>query len=108
MELKQIETEEQFNEYLEKDRFLLIKHSLTCPVSGEAFDQYQKYIEEHSEVPTAYLAVQHARPLSNYIAETFNIKHESPQAILFEKGKPVWNESHWRITYDSLSEALQK
>ena len=65
MTLTKIETEEQLNELLQKDTFLLFKHSLTCPISAEAFREYQKFIEEHPELDTAYLAVQEARPLSN-------------------------------------------
>ena len=108
MILKKIETEEQLNELLQKDTFLLFKHSLTCPVSAEAFQEYQTFSAEHPEVDTAYLAVQEARPLSNYVAETFDIKHQSPQAIYFKEGKPMWNESHWRIKADSLTENLPK
>ena len=108
MTITKIETEEQFNTLVEEDMFLLFKHSLTCPVSAEAFDQYQKYIEEHPQVKTAYLAVQEARPLSSHVAETYEIKHQSPQAILFKDGKPAWNDSHWRITYDSLDKVISK
>ena len=108
MTLVKIETEEQFNKLVKEDSFLIFKHSLTCPVSAEAFTEYQQYIENHKDVKTAYLAVQEARPLSNYIAEAFDVKHQSPQVIYFKDGKPVWNESHWRITVDSLTEATGK
>ncbi|WP_405386898.1 bacillithiol system redox-active protein YtxJ [Peribacillus muralis] len=106
MTISKIETEEQFNELVKEDTFLLFKHSVTCPVSAEAYEQYEKYIAANEQLKTAYLSVQGARSLSNHVAETFDIKHQSPQAILFIKGKPVWNESHWRITYDSLSKAI--
>lgn len=107
MAAKKIETQEQFNELVKQESFLMIKHSLTCPISGAAFEEYESFLEDHGEVNTAYLAVQEARPLSNYVAETFDIKHETPQAILFKNGEPVWNASHWKITYDSLSKALK-
>jgi bacillithiol system protein YtxJ len=54
-----------------------------------------------------YLHVQEARALSNYIAETYSIKHESPQALLFKDGKVVWDASHWKITYASLQENVK-
>ena len=41
MTLTKIETEEQLNDLLQKDNFLLFKHSLTCPISAEAFSEYQ-------------------------------------------------------------------
>ena len=108
MTLTKIETEEQLNEFLQKDTFLLFKHSLTCPVSAEAFREYQQFIEKNPNLATAYLAVQEARPLSTYVAESFDIKHQSPQAIYFKEGKPTWNDSHWRINGDSLSKNLPK
>jgi bacillithiol system protein YtxJ len=101
--LEKIDTVEQFDELLKKEEtFFLLKHSLTCPVSHAAYQEYQKYASEHQDVPTYFLAVQESRPLSNEIAEKFEIKHESPQAILFSNGEPQWNASHWKITNRSL------
>ena len=108
MTITKIETEEQFNELVGEDTFLLFKHSVTCPISAAAFDNYQKYIAEHPQLKTAYLAVQEARPLSAHVAETSGIQHQTPQAILFKNGKPTWNDSHGRITYESLSEAISE
>ena len=98
-----VETIEDFNQVLEKENhFILIKHSLTCPISKAAFDEYEQFVAEHQDVPTYYLYVQEARELSNHIAEHFEIKHESPQALLFDDGKVKWNASHRSITKESL------
>lgn len=105
--LEKIDTLEQFEEILEKEEpFFLLKHSLSCPISSAAFQEYQKYADLNPNVPTYYLAVQDSRTLSNEIAEKFEIKHESPQAILFSKGVPLWNSSHWDITNESLADAI--
>ncbi|MDQ6599957.1 bacillithiol system redox-active protein YtxJ [Bacillus salipaludis] len=102
-----IETQEQFETLLEKEeKFLLLKHSLTCPVSQAAYQEYQKFADNENSIPAYFLAVQDSRPLSNDIAEKFNIKHESPQAILFTNGEPRWNASHWKITKRSLTDAV--
>ena len=104
--LKKIDTLEQFKDVLQKEeRFFLLKHSLTCPISHAAYEEYQKYANGNSGTATYYLAVQEARPLSNEVAEKFSIKHESPQALLFSNGKAVWNASHWKITASSLTSA---
>ncbi|MFZ3589405.1 bacillithiol system redox-active protein YtxJ [Bacillus sp. DJP31] len=100
---------EDFNQVVKTmSEFLLIKHSLSCPISTSAFEEYEKFVEESPETPTYYLFVQDDRPLSNYVAETYSIKHESPQALLFRGGQVVWNASHWNITYRSLSAAYIK
>lgn len=100
---------EQFEEVVKKEKkFFLLKHSLTCPISHAAFKEYEKYADEHHDVPAYYLAVQEARPFSNAIAERFEIKHESPQAILFANGQALWNATHWKITNRSLAGAMNE
>jgi bacillithiol system protein YtxJ len=107
--LEKIETTAQFADILNKESsFFLLKHSLTCPISQAAYKEYEKFAAENQGVPTYYLAVQEARPLSNEIAEKFQIKHESPQAILFADGEAKWNASHWKITNRSLENALSE
>ncbi|WP_078545046.1 bacillithiol system redox-active protein YtxJ [Litchfieldia alkalitelluris] len=105
--MKKIETIEEFNELLQENhKFLFVKHSTTCPVSQAAFDEFETFIQGHTDVAAYYLFVQEARPLSNYIAEEFEIKHESPQALLFENQSVKWNASHWKITKSSLNNAV--
>ncbi|WHX99636.1 bacillithiol system redox-active protein YtxJ [Neobacillus sp. DY30] len=107
--LKKIDTLEQFEELLkQEDKFFILKHSLTCPISHAAYQEYEKYSDGDQSIPTYYLAVQDARPLSNEIAEKFEIKHESPQALLIKEGEPVWNASHWKITNKSLNSATNE
>ncbi|MEI5908839.1 bacillithiol system redox-active protein YtxJ [Bacillus spongiae] len=100
--MQKVQSVEEFENLLEQEgRFFFFKHSLTCPISGNAYNQYQTFTSGIDE-PSYYLAVQEARALSNYIAERFGIRHESPQAFLFEKGEPIWNASHNRITKEAL------
>lgn len=107
--LQKIATVEQFDEVLQKEnKFFLLKHSLTCPISAAAYNQYHAFSEGQTEVPAYYLAVQEARPLSNEISVRFHIQHESPQAILFSNKNAVWNTSHWNITKDSLTSAASQ
>ncbi len=107
--LEKIESIEHLDELLKNEgKFYLLKHSLTCPISHAAYKEYEKYANETQEVPTKYLTVQDSRALSNEIAERFQIKHESPQAILFSNGEAVWNASHWKITNRSLASASGK
>jgi bacillithiol system protein YtxJ len=107
--LKKIDTLEQFEDVLkQEDQFFLLKHSLTCPISHAAYQEYQKYAGDNQTVPTYYLAVQDARPLSNEVAEKFEIKHESPQALLIKNGEAIWNASHWKITNRALTNAVSE
>ena len=107
--LKKIDTLDQFEDLIkQEDKFFLLKHSLTCPISHAAYQEYEKYAGGDQSIPTYYLAVQEARPLSNQVAEKFEIKHESPQALLIKNGEAVWNASHWKITNKSLTTATNE
>lgn len=77
-------------------------------MSQAAYEEYEGYANSHENINTYYLAVQEARPLSNHIAETFHVKHESPQAILFKMEAVAWHASHWKITNDSLVKAVDE
>jgi bacillithiol system protein YtxJ len=102
--MQKIETVQQFEQLAETNpRFFFMKHSLTCPISSNAFTDYQAFLNNNREEDGYYLAVQEARELSNHIAEKYGIKHESPQVFLFIDGKPGWNASHWHITEKELS-----
>ena len=108
MGIIKLSTTEDFKRAKEtNNRFLLFKNSTTCPISAQAFEEFQKFSEDNSQ-EVYYLNVQESRPLSNEIADSFGVKHQSPQALVFSGDEVVWNESHWRITYTSLSDAAKQ
>lgn len=87
---------------------LVFKHSTSCPISAGAHDDFQHYVADSAE-PAVDFAIVHViedRPVSNAIADDLGVRHQSPQAILVKDGQAIWDESHWRITYDFLSEKL--
>jgi len=100
---KQIYEESEFLSILEKESScILFKHSLTCPISQGAFDQLTAYMKEHNGINGYYLTVQESRPLSNFIADHFAIKHESPQIFYIINGEVKWHTSHGKITKEAI------
>ncbi|TDM03667.1 bacillithiol system redox-active protein YtxJ [Macrococcus carouselicus] len=96
---------EQFEQTIQKhDKVFIMKHSLTCPISLNAYDQYNNFLYER-DMDGYYLTVQESRELSNYIAEKTGIRHESPQVFYFVDQKVAWHGSHSQITVSSLSAA---
>lgn len=87
---------------------LVFKHSTSCSVSAGAHEELMHFIEDDQagQVDYAIVHVIEDRPVSNAIAEQLGVKHASPQAILVKDGQPVWDKSHWHITYSSLSEKI--
>ncbi|WP_205703298.1 bacillithiol system redox-active protein YtxJ [Jeotgalibacillus sp. S-D1] len=105
--MKKIEQINEFDQLIkDKNSFFFMKHSLTCPISAAAYDEYKKFDHE-ADADVYYLAVQESRELSNHIAQTFGIRHESPQAIYFKNGEPVWNASHNKIKANSLKDQVK-
>ncbi|MFC3420284.1 bacillithiol system redox-active protein YtxJ [Salinicoccus hispanicus] len=94
---------ESFQKLLQANKdFFFMKHSSTCPISATAFEEFQKFHYER-DMDGYYLIVQDHRKLSDYIAEHFDVRHESPQAFYFEAGKLKWSDSHQNITLNNLS-----
>lgn len=108
MSVEKITSYEEFTNILEsKERFMFLKNSTTCPISAEAMRVFTLAADELHTV-WYYLNVQESRELSNEIADKFAIKHESPQAFLFEKGNVKWHDSHWNVTLETLKQKWTK
>lgn len=86
---------------------LIFKHSRTCGISCEAFDELHAHLAEGGvEASYNLITVQHHRGVSDAAATRFGVRHETPQAILLKDGVPVWNASHFRITAGELKRVL--
>lgn len=87
---------------------LLFKQSTTCPISGAAFDEFNNFLAANDgDFAAYYVKVRESRPVSNQIAEDLGVQHQSPQIFLVKDQEAMWNESHSKITVDSIQEALQ-
>ncbi|PYI54647.1 bacillithiol system redox-active protein YtxJ [Paenibacillus flagellatus] len=111
METIELESEKQWLSLLESSSetpVLVFKHSTRCPISAEAHDQWLSYLGDspNPDIEYAIVLVVESRPVSNLIADTLNVKHESPQAILVKGRRAVWHTSHGRITEPVLREVL--
>lgn len=82
---------------------ILFKHSSTCSISARAYREMTKV-----ERPIALVTVQKTRPLSNEIARRFELQHETPQVLVVRNGKLAWSASHFRITADAVSRAVEE
>ena len=82
---------------------ILFKHSDTCGISARAYREMTKL-----EKPVALVTVQKARALSNEIAGRFALQHETPQVLIIRDGKLAWSASHFRITADAVTRAVEE
>lgn len=82
---------------------VIFKHSTRCSISSMAKNRLEKS-EEPENIDFHFLDLIKFRSLSNQIADDFGIKHESPQVILIQNGKPVYHTSHSAILLDEIVE----
>lgn len=88
---------------------LIFKYSTQCPTSRVVFDRLQrnwKDDEMYSVIPY-FLDLIRYRELSNKVANTYGIRHESPQVIVLQEGKAIYNESHMGIDYSTISRLVK-
>ncbi|QHW34466.1 bacillithiol system redox-active protein YtxJ [Paenibacillus rhizovicinus] len=101
---KEIQSIEEWNAALEGSSsrpLVVFKHSTTCPVSANAYNEFANYLNSDAATGDAdYVLVKviESRPVSNQIAEDIAVKHESPQIILVKDKAKYWTASHWSIT----------
>jgi bacillithiol system protein YtxJ len=105
-----IRSEEDLEKAVQKsyeNRIAIFKHSTSCFISKTVLKNFEKEIEnsetQNQNVSFYFLNLLAFRPISNKIAEDFEIRHESPQLIVIENGKAINNASHQGI---SLSQVL--
>lgn len=101
------EWEEAWNDSAQKP-VVIFKHSTTCPISANAFNEYKSFLESNDEAVDCYLVkVIENKYVSNCIQTDTTVKHESPQILLLHNKEAVWHTSHGKITKGSIEDAIQ-
>lgn len=88
---------------------LIFKHSTRCNISRAALDRLERNwkSEEMTHVKPYYLDLISNRDVSNLVADQFGVEHESPQVLIIENGKAVYDSSHFNIDYEQIRAALK-
>lgn len=93
----------------EKPAFIF-KHSTACPISAGAYRRVSEYVQKHEEGEPAFYLVKviESRPVSTAVADKLGVDHQSPQLILVDHGKAVWDTSHHNINAENIDKALDE
>lgn len=103
-----LQDELQLNEIIENSDTtpqVIFKHSTRCSVSSMAKNRLDKK-DAPEATPFYFLDLIKFRHISNKIAESFSVRHQSPQILVINKGKCVFTESHSGIVFDEIEEAV--
>ena len=82
---------------------VIFKHSTRCSISAVALQRLQK-VSQPSDIDFYFLDLLSYRQLSNQVADTFDVVHESPQILLIRNGECVYDESHMSIQMKEIME----
>ncbi|MDR7210178.1 bacillithiol system redox-active protein YtxJ [Flavobacterium piscis] len=85
---------------------VIFKHSTRCSISRMALKQFEREFDLNDTVHSYFLDLIAHRDISNEIAQRFNVYHESPQLILIQNGKAVYDVSHSDIDAAALKGKL--
>lgn len=85
---------------------LIFKHSTTCSISRMALDRLTRNFDNQGF--KAYLLdLKSHRDISNQIAESFDVIHESPQVLIIDDGHAVYHRSHYDIDAGGIRKAFE-
>jgi bacillithiol system protein YtxJ len=87
---------------------LFFKHSQTCGLSAQAFDELDAWLVDAADDPHVYIVtVQTHRHLANELTRRFNVRHETPQVLLVRNGACTWHGAHFRVTSRTVRSAYE-
>ena len=111
MNWTELNSEQQIEEIKKESRslpVLIFKHSTRCSISSTALNRLERDWKEAEIAPLKmyYLDLLSHRNISQSVAESFDVEHESPQVLILKDGNPVYVRSHLAITYDEIQRLL--
>ena len=103
---KTIESQKDLDAAIEKSsqqKVLIFKHSTRCFISKTVLRSFEKQMQESDKNFGYYfLDLLAYRSISNEIESRFDVVHQSPQLIVLENGKAIYNASHQNIDLDKI------
>lgn len=88
---------------------VIFKHSTRCSVSGMARRNVEfEALLLPEGVPAYFLDLIKYREISNLIADTWSVKHESPQILLIHNQECVYHASHNDISIAEIAVKIKE
>jgi bacillithiol system protein YtxJ len=104
-ELNKMEQFDEMDEISATKSIVIFKHSTRCSISRMALKQFDAAFNYPEEKIDWYLLdLLNHRDLSNEIAHRYNVTHQSPQILVIQNGKAVFNASHDSIAAEDLKQ----
>lgn len=104
----ELTSEDQLNESLTStDVIFIFKHSTRCSISVMAKSRFEReWATPDFSFQLLYLDLLNYRSVSNKIEELTGVPHQSPQLIVINSGKVIYQQSHNAISAKESIEAI--
>jgi len=88
---------------------LIFKHSTRCSISSMALNRLERdwHEEDMENMSAFFLDLVRHRNVSNAVAETFSVQHQSPQVLIIKDGQCIYDNSHMGISYTEIKRLAQ-
>ncbi len=97
--LKSLEELEALKDVSKNETVAIFKHSTRCGISRMVIKLFEKQFDASmSDFKVYYLDLLNYREISNEIAATFQVLHQSPQLLVIKDGIAQAYASHYDIT----------
>lgn len=81
---------------------VIFKHSTRCSISSGALNRLERNWVGNEPMSMWFLDLIKYRDVSNAVAQTFQVEHQSPQLLVIKNGTCVYHASHFEIEYQDL------
>jgi bacillithiol system protein YtxJ len=95
-------SEAQIREILEGRKAVIYKHSTRCHISALAHEEVERFHQKCPQLLVLRLDVVENRQLSDQVAGTWAVRHESPQVLIVNGRELLWSGSHFHVTEANL------
>ncbi|MBE2218470.1 MAG: bacillithiol system redox-active protein YtxJ [Ignavibacteria bacterium] len=87
----------------ENEKVLVLKFSPKCAINYVVRNLLEReWAEGEMSMKTYIVDVISGKGISAQIEKDYGVDHESPQAIVIDKGKVVFHASHGKVIYSEL------
>lgn len=101
---------EEINQESNEQSILIFKHSTRCSISRMVLDRLERNwkVDGMNLVKPYFLDLISYREISNAIAHQYEVEHQSPQILIINKGKSIFDCSHTAIDFNRIKEEAIK
>ena len=105
-----LENEKQLDEIIDASNSIpqvIFKHSTRCGTSKMVKNRLDRN-EAPSGINFYLVDLFKHRNISNKIASDFGVRHQSPQVLVINNSKCVYDESHSAIVFDEIEAVINQ